>query len=500
MVGGDCLSVSNGMGLKLASEKMSPLLPFILPPWKHQVEGITRALSGRDFAFFFEQGTGKTATTINTLRNLYAREKRPMRTLILCPVVVCENWRREFKEHSKIGYLAHVLKGPGKVRIEEFKAKSATNPPHIFITNFEALQMKELVQLILHWRPEILVVDESQRCKSHKSVRAKTAAAIAKNTKHNFILSGTPITNKELDIFQQFLILDRGATFGDNYWIFQHRYFYDKNAGMLTGKNKQNHFPDLRLREGMGEAINQAIYRKAMRVLKQDCLDLPDLVRVEVPVELSSEQRRLYKEMKRDFIAYLKSGEAVTAQIAVVKALRLQQIVTGYCKTEEGKEISFKENPRLDALADLIADIPETEKIIIWACFKENYEQIAGLLNKMEISHTALHGGVSGKERQKNIDAFQKDNSTRVMIANQAAGGVGVNLTRASTAIFYSRNFNWEQDTQAEARNHRGGSEIHQKITRYDLIARETIDEIIAEALKNKFDMAEKILSIAEKL
>lgn len=472
------------------------LIPFQIKPWKHQIEGVTRALSQRDFAFFFEQGTGKTATTINTLRNLYAREKRPMRTLILCPVVVCENWKREFQVHSKIGYLAHVLKGPGKVRVEEFKNKSSTKPPHIFITNFEAMQMKELVQLILQWKPEVLVVDESQRCKSHDSVRAKMVAAIAKGTKHNFILSGTPITNKELDIFQQFLILDRGETFGDNYWIFQHRYFIDYNSGMP----KANHFPDLQLREGMEEHLNKAIYKKAMRVLKQDCLDLPDLVRVEVPVELSNEQRRLYKEMKRDFIAYLQSGEAITAQIAVVKALRLQQIVTGYAKTEMGEEVSFKENPRLDALADLLQDIPEKEKIIIWACFKENYEQIAGLLDKMKITHTALHGGVSGKERQKNIDAFQKDDTTRVIICNQAAGGVGVNLTRASVAIFYSRNFNWEQDNQAEARNHRGGSEIHQKITRYDLIARDTIDEIIAESLKNKFDMAEKILSIVDRL
>lgn len=472
------------------------LLPFQIKPWEHQTEGVTRALAQRDFAFFFEQGTGKTAATINTLRNLFAGYKRPLRTLILSPVVVCENWRREFQEHSKIGHLAWVLKGPQKERIETFKTKSSTNPPHIFITNFEALQMKELVQLILKWRPEVLVVDESQRCKSFKSVRAKTAAMIAKGTLHNYILSGTPITNKELDIFQQFLILDRGQTFGDNYYVFMHRYFYDKNAGMPQAK----HFPDLRLREGMGEHLHKAIYKKAMRVTKKECLDLPDLVRVEVPVELSKEQRRLYDEMKRDFIAYLESGEAVTAQIAVTKALRLQQIVTGYAKTEQGDEVSFKENPRLTALADLLEDIPETEKVIIWASFRENYRQIAGLLDKMKIEHTALHGDVSGKERQKNIDAFQRDDKTRVIICNQAAGGVGVNLTRASVSIFYSRNFNWEQDNQAEARNHRGGSEVHAKITRYDLICRRTIDEIIAEALKNKFDLASKIIELRARL
>lgn len=472
------------------------LIPFQTTPWKHQIEGVERALDARDFAFFYEMGAGKTKTTIDTLRNIYAREKRVMRTLILCPIVVCENWRREFKVHSKVGHLAHVLGGSEKKRIEDFRLKCSTRPSHFFVTNYEALQMKGLLQELINWQPEILVCDESQRLKNHDSIRAKMAAMLSRNTRHNFILSGSPILNSPMDIFSQYRVLDRGETFGQNFFQFRARYFYDKNAGMPS----QRHFPDWRIRPDIIEWFSGAIYAKAMRVMKEDCLDLPDLVRVEVPVELSKEQRRVYDEMKDDFIAFLSGGEAVTAQVAIVKALRLQQIATGYAKTEEGEEVAFKENPRLKALEEMLDDIPETEKVIVWATFHENYRQIAKLLEKKGIAFTELHGGVSGKERQKNIDAFQGVGGPRVIIANQAAGGVGVNLTRASYAIFYSRNFSLEQDMQAEARNHRGGSEIHHKITRIDLVARDSIDEIVATALNNKMDMAEKILELKTKL
>lgn len=471
------------------------LIPFIKSPWKHQREGVERALATRDFAFFFEQGTGKSKTTIDTLRNIFAREKRVLRTLILCPVVVCENWRREFYAQSKIGHLIHVLHGPQTKRIEQFKQKSATNPPTIFVTNYESLQMTELIQLMLKWKIEILVCDESQKLKSHDSKRAKMAATISATTAHNFILSGTPILNTPMDVFQQFKIMDRGVTFGKNFWQFRAQYFIDENAGMPS----QRHFPDWQLREGMEKELTEKIYAKAMRVLKSECLDLPDLVRVEIPVQLSKEQKRVYEEIKNDFVTFIED-DACTVQLAIVKALRLQQIVSGYIKTDTGDEISLKDNPRLTALEGLLEDIPEPEKVIIWANFKENYRQIAGLLEKMKIGFTELHGGVSGKDRQKNIDAFQRDDKVRAIIANQGAGGVGVNLTAAAYSIFYSRNFSLEADLQAEARNHRGGSEIHQKITRYDIVANGTIDEIVMEALRDKQDLATKILELRGKL
>jgi SNF2 family DNA or RNA helicase len=471
-------------------------MEFKIKPWEHQLQGIELATCQKDFALFFEQGTGKTSTTINILRAKYAEEKRLMRTLILGPIVIMENWRREFYAHSNVGPYVQILAGSEKARLKKFMMYKDTKPCPIFITNYEALNMKELLQAILTWRPEILVCDESQRLKNPTAKRTKYAAMIADLTRHNYILSGTPILNSAMDIYGQYRVLDRGATFGKNFKVFQAKYFYDENAGMPA----QKHFPKWTAREGIAEELNRLIYQKAMRVTKEECLDLPPLVRTAIPVELSKEQRRLYDEMKKDFIAYLETGEAVVAQIAITKALRLQQIVSGYAKTDMGEEVALEDNPRMDALSDLLEDRSPSEKIIIWACFQENYAQIAKVCRKLGLEYVELHGGIASKERQSNIDRFQIDPACRVMIANAGAGGVGINLTASSCMIFYSRNFNLEHDLQAEARNHRGGSEIHDKITRIDLVAENTIDQVILEALAKKLDLSTKIMDLKNRL
>jgi SNF2 family DNA or RNA helicase len=203
--------------------------------------------------------------------------------------------------------------------------------------------------------------------------------------------------------------------------------------------------------------------------------------------------------MKRDFIAYL-NDQACVAQLAITKALRLLQILAGFVKLDSGEEVALKENPKLEALEEIIDDLPHGSKAIIWATFKENYRQISNMLVKKKIGFTSFHGEVKASERQANIDRFQTDPDCRFIIANQAAGGVGINLTAASYSIYYSRNFSLEQDLQSEARNYRGGSEIHEKITRIDIVCPNTIDEIVLDALTRKLDLAESILDLRGKL
>ena len=464
--------------------------------WEHQRTGVKKALEQRDFALFFEQGCGKSAATINILRQHYEQNKRLMRTLILGPVVIMENWRREIQAHSNVGTYVQILSGSEKQRLKKFELFKDSKPSTIFITNYEALNMKELLQALLKWKPEILVCDESQRLKNPSAKRTKYAALLADQTLHNYILSGTPILNSAMDIYGQYRVLDRGETFGRNFDRFRAQYFYDENAGMPA----QKHFPKWVTRTGAVKEFNELIYKKAMRVTKLECLDLPPLVKVRVSVGLAKEQQRIYDEMKAEFIAYLQTGEAVVAQIAITKALRLQQIVSGYVKTDQGVEIPLSDNPRLEALEELLEDRAHSEKIIVWACFNENYAQIAKICQKLRLDYVELHGGVSSKDRQNNIDKFQLDPKCRIMIANAGAGGVGINLTASSCMIFYSRGFSLEHDLQAEARNHRGGSEIHDKVTRIDLVAEGTIDEIICNALANKMDLSTQILSLKNKL
>lgn len=446
---------------------------------------------------FVVHNSGKSRATIEIIRRRYAAHSRVRRTLILAPIIVCQNWKDEFRMYSKVSQKdIVVLTKAGRMREKELIAALGDDlaANKIIITNYEAMQMEGVYSMLTHWSPEILVCDESQRLKNAQGKRAKLVTAIADLAEHTYILTGTPILNSPMDIFQQFRILDGGNTFGKNFYNFRANYFADLNE---KWKGKQSYYPKWEPIVAKFPLLQEKISAIALRVLKKDCLDLPPLVRQTVAVELSPEQKKSYNEMKEDFLTFVqsKSGEprAVVAQLAITKALRLQQIISGFAKDESGV-IHRVQCPRLAALEDLLETITPTAKVIVWCTFKENYEMVKEICAKLKLQWREITGDVSNKDRLTGMDEFRKDESVKVMIANQAAAGVGLNLVEASYAIYYSKNFSLEQDLQSEARNYRGGSEIHSKVTRIDLVARGTIDELITEALEGKQNISDKIL------
>jgi len=450
---------------------------------------------------------GKTATAINILRKKYYEHGRILRTLVLCPPVVRTNWKREFAMHAsgKVAKHSVVLEGSGVKRAATFD-KHAFSPLEgklnaIFITNYESLTMEKLWRLLKLWGPEAIVFDESHKLKNYKTKRTKLATELADQAACKLILTGTPILNSPMDIWSQYRILDGGETFDRNFFAFRARYFVDRNAGMP----KQKYFPDWRPIQGLGGILHAKIYKKAARVLKSECLDLPPLVRKRIEVEMSADQKKLYTDMAKSYIAYL-NDKACVATIALTRGLRLQQIISGFFVDDEDNTHEFRSNQRLDTLIDLVEQLVDEHKIIIWASFKVNYTQIAAKLkalfekNRKTYEICQLTGGMTDKARQTSIDKFQEDHTHRVMIANQQAGGVGVNLTAASYALYYSRSFSLEADLQSEARNHRGGSQQHKSITRVDLVVKDTIDDVILGALARKENLANDILRLRELL
>jgi len=469
-------------------------MEYLIKPWAHQLEAIERARGVRDFALFFEMGTGKTATTINILRHKFTQSRQVMRTVIFGPPIILENWKREWGMHSKLSP-KHilVLNGSQKKRVRAFLSNSDAR---ILITNYESLLMKDLMAAIVQWAPEVLVFDESQRIKTPNSKRTKEAIKLADlaSVRHRYILSGTPVLNSPMDLFSQFRALDCGETFSKNFFIFRAHYFFDKNAGMP----RDRYFPNWQIRPGAVEELNKKILAKGTRVTKEECLDLPPLVRQEVRVELGAEQRKAYEEMRKDFITYLQD-KACVSTMALTKALRLQQIVSGHVplRGEAGTEpvvYRFADNPRAHALKDILEEITPNHKVLIWAVFKENYVQIREVCELLGIRYVEVHGEIGNIKKFEAVELLNTDPSVRVLIGHPASGGVGINLVSASYSIFYSRSFSLEQDLQAEARNHRGGSEVHARITRIDLVASETIDELISKKLASKEQMGEKLL------
>lgn len=475
------------------------------PLWNHQVQAIRMAEERDCLALFADMGTGKSRMVVEILRRRYAKHGRILRTLILCPIAVCKNWKQEFALYSKVNPAdIVVLNQTGAGRIKEMIkwAGDDLGRHKIFVTNYHATNMKDLYALMQRYNFEVIVGDESQKLKNPSGKMAKAVAVLAERARYRYILSGTPILNTPMDIFMQFKILDGGRTFGKNFFSFRAQYCVDKNAGR---QNTTGYFPKWEVRPDTYPELQSRISANALRVKKSECLDLPPFIRQEVEVEMSPQQKRMYKEMMNEYIAFIEELEksdqprTVTAQIAATKALRLQQIVSGYASIEQtGKFEIFEDVPRMEALEDLLEALHTEHKVIVWAVFKANYQMIKALCTKMGIEYAEIHGEIKDKDAEMN--RFRKDPKCRVMIANQAAGGVGINLIEASYCIYYSKNFSLEGDLQSEARNYRGGSEMHQKVTRIDLVARGTIDELVTEALKNKNNIAEQILTWKDKL
>lgn len=469
---------------------------YKIQPWKHQLDAIERFKHEVCGALFLDMGCGKSATFVNILRHKYEAQGFVVPTLVLCPAIVVENWRREWLMHSDLkDYQVVTLTGSGAERLEQFRLV-AVDPHKVVITNYEALLMKGMHEVLKKWA-KALILDESHKCKDITAKRTKLVYDISKTCSYRFIGSGTPVVNSLFDIYSQFLIMDGGVTFGDKFHVFKNRYFDDVNCH----KPRHCYFPDWRPKPGAVREINADIFKSAIRVKKSECLDLPPLIRQVVDFELDDEQAHFYRSMEKDSIAFINQGAhnrpaTVTADLAIKKALRLQQVTSGFVTDDAGFTRVFDKHPRIKVLREVIESIPPTAKIIIWAVFKQNYHDVRMLLEAMNIEYVELHGEVDAADRQNNVDNFNHaGGSVRVLLGHPGSGGIGVNLTSASYCIFYTRGFSLENDLQAEARNHRGGSEIHPTITRIDIVARGTIDEVVLCALRDKNDVQEAVLT-----
>lgn len=443
------------------------------------------------YAFLADPGTGKTCAMINVLRDKCNDHKKILKTLIVAPVVTLYNWRNEIQKYSKIPpEVVVILRGSRAQRAAALNKTTAK----IFITNYESFVCPNFTKAATEAGFDVLILDESHYCKSPDSKRSKNIYTMSQVPRFKYIMTGTLVPNSVMDIFMQFKILDGGATFGDNAFVFRSKYMRDANDAW---KGRQNYFPKWVARPEKFDELQEKIYRRGIRVTTSECMDLPPLIQQTYPVELSNSQKRYYNQMMRDFVAFIDEGKAkgiVTAELAITKALRMQQIVTGFVQTEEGQVVEIADNPRLDAVEELLSALHEKHKVILWCSFRHNYKQLSDVCTKLGIKHVFLTGEQNAKEKDQSIESFENDDTVRVIIANRKAGGIGINLVAASYSIVYSRNFSLEEELQSQARNYRGGSQQHERIVKIDLCAVDTLDETITEALQNKKKVSDSIV------
>lgn len=474
--------------------KPSELIKFERPLRAHQCEALDRFAFENEAALFWEMGTGKSTAAIALLRAKYNQAKMIRPTLIVSPVATLENWLNEFRINApvKVQQACQIVHGAGPKRIKQLSDTTKS----IFITNPETFTMPTVVKRMQAIGIECVIVDEADGFKNPKSKRLKSLLTITDKAQSRVILTGTPILNNYLDLWAQYRILDCGRTFSTNFYLFRERYFFDKN---VKWRAEQHYFPDWQPKPHIDSHLSEIMARKASRLKKTDCLQLPPLVMMTEHVPMSDAQKKAYDEMEDELITQVTEGTCVASN-ALTRVLRMLQILSGYIQVEslsqEKFAVTLKQTPRLQRLKELLLELTPQNKVVVWCVFRENYFAIRALCESLNIQFAELTGDT--KDRQAQIDLFNKNPACRVMISNPSAGGVGVNMTAddslASYVIYYSRGYSLRHRLQSLARTHRGGAEKYTHVTAIDLVAPGTIEVDVLNSLERKENFAELVL------
>ena len=429
------------------------------------------------FAFFMEMGCGKTVTAIAVAGQAYEMG-RVKRLLIVAPASVCFVWEKEFEAYAAFLYTARMLTG-SHIKRSQALANMNGNGLLVVIINYESVW--RLLHEIMAWRPQMVIADESQRIKTPYAKQSKAMHILGDIALYKLALSGTPIQNQAVDLYSQFRFLDTHV-FGSNFYVFRSRY------ARMGGFNQRQIVGYKNLNE-LKEKTRSISYR----VTKLEALDLPEQVFETRYLRFSELERRVYNNLSRSSCAALQSGGTITAAMVLTKLLRLQQMTGGFTVLDDTKEIKTVNTRKMDALIDLLMDFMDTgKKLVIFCRFIPEIIEIEKRLVRLKISYRCLWGITPPEDRAAYINDFQADPLVTVFLAQIQTAGVGVTLTAADTAVYYSMDFNYANYVQSLARIHRIGQ--RNTCTYINFVVKDTIDEKVLDAMTAKKSLADFIM------
>lgn len=477
------------------AEDPAPLLPYPVKAnlYKHQIRGANMALRafgaldaktpGGGFGELFEMGCGKTLTTIAVAGALYNLGKID-RVLVVAPTSVCSVWPHDLNQFATFPWEARVLLGDKKKRLKALN--ELENWPfkalRIAVINYESTHREGIFEALAAYKPDLIVCDESQRIKNPSAAQSKALHKLGDAAPFRMILSGTPVQNNAVDLYSQYRFLDP-AVYGANFYAFKNRY-------CIMGGYGQHQIVGCRNMDELVEKEHSVVYR----VTKEECLDLPQQTFINRYVQFTDAEQAIYEQLRKSSFLELENGENVTATTILTMYLRLMQLTGGFLTADESTRPKQVNTAKLDALADIVDDyvVDAGKKLVIFARFRAEIAAIENLLRLRKIQYGSIYGDVSMEERGKIVEDFQTNPDTKVFVAQIQTAGLGITLHAASTAVFYSYDYNYANYAQALARIHRIGQRL--PVTYIHLVVDGSIDEKILAALENKEDMAKTVV------
>ena len=471
-------------------------------PYDHQrragEKALPKLLSDGSFALFMEQGTGKTKTAIDLAGEMH-HDDLITGVLVIARKGVHRQWvESEIPTHLGTEWTGAYWPTRNKEIPEELLQPGDLK---VFTINWDGAKTphgkRACLEFVMAHKGKVLIIgDETQDIKNARSARWKAAAEIAKAAGKPFYrlaLTGTPVAKDLTDEWSQLKWLNEDIL-GIRY-VSSFRNEYCVMGGfegrVVIGQKNLDRF-------------RQKVDPFTFRATKDEIGILPKSYRT-WKFDLTNEQRRMIKELRRTLETQIDSGEIVSTAHAAVALLKVQQISNGFVTDDDGNLTvlhppangGWKKNPRLLALSEVLEAYDG--QVIIWARFRQDMEMIGSMLEQQGQTFVGYHGGTPDKARAEGVGMFL-GGGARVFLSNPQAGGTGLNLQKGGCAhsIYYSNSYNAIDRWQSEDRIHRIGTKGAVVYT--DLVANGGLDGAILSNLKRKKGIADLALGDIRKI
>lgn len=445
---------------------------------QHQEEDFQRFKDQPYYAFFNEQGTGKTKVAIDIVN--HHRGRGVTAAMVITTTNLVGNWSNEELPKWDEFKAPHYIWKETKVLPQ--------GPFLWFLINVDGVCSKAFptvfAQFLALYPKFDLIVDESTVCKAPTAHRTVAVCAIARRATHRAVLTGTPIPQSPMDLWSQADILTPGLL-GVDFKTFRKTYaILDLEKNRKTGRYYYviTGYKDL-------DKLTAKIQTFASIRKKIDCLDLPPKVYKRIMIPLTVEQKQAYTDFKIKAVAWIQGNE-VTAVNAVALLNRLLQICAGQMKIN-GAYYAIPTH-RLDTLQELIDET--TSPTIVWSAYVNTLTDIHKRLGSQSI---ILPSGLNSTETQGILNQF-RSGEKKVLITNPASFGHGITLVNSSNCIYYSSSFNYEHRAQSEDRIHRIGQ--YETCQYTDLVAKGTVEKSVLDNLQAKKEMSDRVITNKETL
>lgn len=466
-----CLSAKDRLyGIKPESDFV-----FKTKPLPHQIEAFNYGLKRHQLLLCDEQGLGKTKESIDIT---VSKKDELNKVLVVCGVnSVRFNWAQEISIHSNEKSIILGNENDVLADLERW----LNDDTYFGIINIEKLRKTEIISKISEYIKSQkiggVIVDEVHKIKNPKTQQGKAVANNLRDAKFKIGLTGTPITNNPLDLWN--ILNWLGAT-RDNYFAFRNKYVI---LGGWEGKQVMG-FKNL-------NNLNADLQQIMLRRTKNDVIDLPPKIYKNEYIELSAQEKKEYKEQKNHISMIITKIEDENGDIKEKEVPNILGLLIRLREATSGVKSSVKS--KIERLVELYTEeyLPLKRKIIVFTNFTETVKDVVDSL--AEYNPLFVTGNVPLEERQQKVNLFQSSSEHNIIVGTIGAMGTGLTLNKASAVIFIDKSYSYADNLQAEDRAHRIGTE--HSVNVISLIAKNTIDENIESILANKKEYFDKTVN-----